>query len=108
MAVKKKIKKKIASTLGIGSKNKVGKIRHRIRKGLTDVAKDTVSAGGKVIKRGATGVKKTATAYKKGVTSTVKAGKKVGKTIVARAKHVATTPLSELRKEKAKKKAKKK
>ena len=51
MTVQKRIKKKIASTLGIGTKNKVGKVRHQIRKGLTDVAKDTVSAGGKAVKK---------------------------------------------------------
>ena len=51
MSVQKRIKKKVASTLGIGTKNKVGKVRHQIRKGLTDVAKDTLSAGGKAVKK---------------------------------------------------------
>ena len=58
------------------------------------------------LKKTASGVKKVASAYKKGIKTTVKAVKKVAKKVGTRAKHVATTPLSELRKEKAAKKAK--
>ena len=81
MSVQKRIKKKVASTLGIGTKNKVGKVRHQIRKGLTDVAKNTVSAGKKVGKKIAPKVKKAASAYGKGIKTTAKAVKKVAKNV---------------------------